>query len=98
MMSQFYKAWYTPDAMMLYVIGHVETETCQIKELISKAFVSLEGKRTTSASIPTLSLLSAEPIGFVLDKANRDMLSLADLEYALAPYPRIAGAYPLLAQ
>lgn len=74
MMSQFYKAWYTPDAMTLYVVGHVESR--QINELISKAFVSLEGKRATPAPMPTLAPLPAEPIGFMLDKAKRDTLSL----------------------
>lgn len=53
LMSQFYKTWYTPDAMTLYVVGHVESR--RINEQIGKAFAALEGKRTAPAPMPTLS-------------------------------------------
>lgn len=72
--TQFYKSWYTPDAMTLYVVGHVDSR--QMNELIGKAFSSLEGKRAAPAPVPTLAPLPAEPIGFMLDQAKRDTLSL----------------------
>lgn len=73
-LNQFYQTWYTPDAMTLYVVGHVDSR--QMNELIGRAFSTLEGKRSAPAPMPTLAPLPVEPIGFMLDQAKRDSVSL----------------------
>ncbi|MBI6547666.1 M16 family metallopeptidase [Xenorhabdus lircayensis] len=72
--ENFYRQWYTPDAMTLYIAGHVDRRL--LSERINQAFSSLEGKRQTPVSVPTLLPLKAATIGVVSDKAKQDRLSL----------------------
>ncbi|RAW87466.1 insulinase family protein [Photorhabdus laumondii] len=73
-LKQFYRQWYTPDMMTLYVAGHVDSRT--LPENISLAFSSLKGKRHTPATIAALSPMKPETIGIISDKKKEDTLSL----------------------
>ncbi|QKJ85131.1 zinc protease [Paramixta manurensis] len=72
--NAFYKQWYTPDAMTLFVVGNVDSRS--LTEQIGKAFSSLEGKRETPSPIPTLSPLPHEPVNLVNGDVTQDRLSL----------------------
>ncbi|QTF10445.1 insulinase family protein [Brenneria izadpanahii] len=73
-LRQFYKTWYTPDAMTLYVVGHVDHRS--IVEQIGKAFSSLQGKRQDPAPVPTLSPLPLQAISLMDKNVQQDTLSL----------------------
>lgn len=73
-LRQFYKTWYTPDAMTLYIVGHVDHRS--IVEQISKAFSSLQGKREDPTPVPTLSPLPPQAISLINKNAQQDTLSL----------------------
>ncbi|AOM41961.1 M16 family metallopeptidase [Xenorhabdus hominickii] len=72
--ANFYQQWYTPDAMTLYIAGHVDNRL--LSERINQAFASLEGKRQTPVPVPTLLPLKSETINVVSDKVQQDRLSL----------------------
>ncbi|MDC9590560.1 pitrilysin family protein [Xenorhabdus sp. XENO-10] len=72
--ENFYRQWYTPDVMTLYIAGHVDNRL--LSERINRAFSSLEGKRQTPVSVPTLLPLKAAIISVESDKAKQDRLSL----------------------
>ena len=73
-LSSFYKQWYTPDAMTLFVVGNVDTRS--LSEQINKAFSSLEGKREAPSPMPTLSPLPHQPVNLVNNDVSHDRLSL----------------------
>ncbi|MCP1438778.1 putative Zn-dependent peptidase [Erwinia persicina] len=73
-LNAFYKQWYTPDAMTLFVVGNVESRG--LVEQINRTFAPLQGKRETPAPVPTLSSLPQEPVNLVNAKLNQDRLSL----------------------
>jgi len=73
-LNAFYKQWYTPDAMTLFVVGNIDGRA--LVEQINKTFSSLRGKRYTPLPIPMLSLLPAEPVNLVNNQSNQDRLSL----------------------
>lgn len=73
-LSSFYKQWYTPDAMTLFVVGNVDSRS--LSEQINKVFSPLEGKRETPAPIPTLSPLPQQPMNLVNGNLSQDRLSL----------------------
>lgn len=73
-LSQFYKTWYTPDAMTLYVVGNVDARA--VTEQINRAFAKLRGKRATPAPMPILSPLPPEPISLMSDGVKQDTVSL----------------------
>lgn len=73
-LSNFYKQWYTPDAMTLLVVGNVDGRS--LSEQINKAFSPLTGKRQTPSPMPTLSPLPQQPINLVNNGLNQDRLSL----------------------
>ncbi|WP_426817201.1 M16 family metallopeptidase [Winslowiella sp. 2C04] len=73
-LSSFYKQWYTPDAMTLFVVGNVDTRS--LSEQINKAFSSLEGKREAPSPMPTLSPLPHQPVNLVNNDVSQDRLSL----------------------
>ncbi|MEH0876447.1 pitrilysin family protein [Pectobacterium cacticida] len=73
-LQQFYKTWYTPDAMTLYIVGHVDSRS--VIEQIGKAFSTLEGKREAPAPVPTLGPLPSQPISLMNDRVRQDTLSL----------------------
>jgi len=70
----FYKQWYTPDAMTLFVVGNVDSRS--LAEQINKVFSPLEGKRDQPSAMPTLSPLSQQPVNLVNNGLNQDRLSL----------------------
>ncbi|MBD2809543.1 insulinase family protein [Xenorhabdus sp. Vera] len=72
--ENFYHQWYTPDAMTLYIAGHVDNRF--LSEQINQAFSSLEGKRQTPVPVPTLLPLKAATIGVESEQAKQDRLSL----------------------
>ncbi|CAM3210226.1 pitrilysin family protein [Xenorhabdus nematophila] len=72
--ESFYHQWYTPDAMTLYVAGHVDNRL--MSERINQTFSSLTGKRQTPVPVPTLLPLKAATIGVVNELAKQDRLSL----------------------
>ncbi len=72
--ENFYHQWYTPDAITLYIAGHVDNRL--VSEQISRVFSSLAGRRQTPVSVPTLLPLKAATISVVSDKAKQDRLSL----------------------
>mgnify|MGYP000881536765 CR=1 FL=1 len=73
-LNTFYKQWYTPDAMTLFVVGNVDSRN--LSEQINKAFSSLEGKREVPSPVPTLSPLPLQPVNLVNNAVNQDRLSL----------------------
>lgn len=73
-LNAFYRQWYTPDAMRLYVVGNVESRS--LSEQINRAFSSLEGKRDAPAPLPGLSPLPNQPVNLVNNTITQDRLSL----------------------
>ncbi len=73
-LSNFYKQWYTPDNMTLYVVGNVDSRS--IMEQIGKTFSSLKGKRDMPAPLPTLSPLPHQPVNLMDSRLTQDRLSL----------------------
>ncbi|MDW8845123.1 pitrilysin family protein [Erwinia sp. MMLR14_017] len=73
-LSDFYKQWYTPDAMTLMVVGNVESRG--LAEQINKTFSLLQGKRDVPSPVPTLSPLPPQPISLVNNNLHQDRLSL----------------------
>lgn len=73
-LNAFYKQWYTPDAMTLYVVGNVDSRS--LAEQIAKAFAALQGKRSSPAPLPMLSSLQHQPVTLVNDRLAQDKLSL----------------------
>ncbi|MBD2814998.1 insulinase family protein [Xenorhabdus sp. Flor] len=72
--EEFYRQWYTPDAMTLYVAGNVDSRV--LPERLNQVFSSLEGKRQTPVVVPILLPVKAEILGVESDKAKQDRLSL----------------------
>ncbi|WP_455815071.1 M16 family metallopeptidase [Pseudomonas graminis] len=70
----FYKQWYTPDAMTLFVVGNVDSRS--LAEQINKVFSPLEGKRDQPSAMPTLSPLPQQPVNLMNNGINQDRLSL----------------------
>jgi len=70
----FYKQWYTPDAMTLFVVGNVDSRS--LAEQINKVFSPLEGKRDQPSAMPTLSPLPQQPVNLVNNGISQDRLSL----------------------
>ncbi|MFS2221590.1 M16 family metallopeptidase [Pantoea sp. B65] len=73
-LNSFYKQWYTPDAMTLFVVGNVDSRG--LSEQINKTFAALQGKRQTPAPMPTLSPLPHQPVNLVNNNISQDRLSL----------------------
>lgn len=73
-LNAFYKQWYTPDAMTLFVVGNVDSRS--LSEQINKVFSPLEGKREQPAPMPTLSPLPPQPVNLVNPALGQDRLSL----------------------
>ncbi|MDX5629983.1 MULTISPECIES: pitrilysin family protein [unclassified Brenneria] len=73
-LQQFYKTWYTPDAMTLYIVGHVDQR--YIVDQIGKAFSPLQGKRGEPVPVPTLSPLPLQPVSLIDTTVQQDTLSL----------------------
>ncbi|MEC5319509.1 pitrilysin family protein [Brenneria populi subsp. brevivirga] len=73
-LQQFYKTWYTPDAMTLYIVGNVDQRS--IVEQIGKTFSALQGKREAPAPLPTLSPLPLQAISLIDATVQQDTLSL----------------------
>ncbi|ACS87642.1 M16 family metallopeptidase [Musicola paradisiaca] len=73
-LAKFYKTWYTPDAMTLYVVGNVDSRA--IADQIDKSFSRLEGKRGTPSPMPTLAAMRPEPISLRDNTLRQDSLSL----------------------
>ncbi|MFK8256195.1 M16 family metallopeptidase [Erwinia sp. AnSW2-5] len=70
----FYKQWYTPDAMTLFVVGNVDSRS--LAEQINKVFSPLEGKRDQPSAMPTLSPLPQQPVNLMNNGISQDRLSL----------------------
>ena len=73
-LKAFYKQWYTPDAMTLFVVGNVDSRS--LSEQINKVFSPLEGKREQPSAMPTLSPLLPQPINLSNATLSKDRLSL----------------------
>ncbi|CCG89055.1 M16 family metallopeptidase [Erwinia piriflorinigrans] len=73
-LNAFYKQWYTPDAMTLFVVGNVDSRS--LAEQINKTFSPLQGKREQPAVMPTLSPLLQQPVNLVNNALGQDRLSL----------------------
>jgi predicted Zn-dependent peptidase len=73
-LKAFYKQWYTPDAMTLFVVGNVDSRS--LSEQINKVFSPLEGKREQPSAMPTLSPLLPQPINLANSTLSQDRLSL----------------------
>ena len=73
-LNAFYKQWYTPDAMTLFVVGNVDTRS--LSEQINKIFSPLEGKREQPSALPTLSPLPQQPVNLVNNAISQDRLAL----------------------
>lgn len=73
-LNAFYKQWYTPDAMTLFVVGNVDSRS--LTEQINKTFSPLHGKREQPAVMPTLSPLLQQPVSLVNNALGQDRLSL----------------------
>ncbi|WP_034945164.1 M16 family metallopeptidase [Erwinia oleae] len=70
----FYRQWYTPDAMTLFVVGNVDGRSTG--EQIAKTFSPLTGKRQLPSPMPTLSPLPHQPVNLVNPAISQDRLSL----------------------
>ncbi|MBD8163951.1 M16 family metallopeptidase [Erwinia persicina] len=70
----FYKQWYTPDAMTLFVVGNVDSRS--LSEQINKVFSPLEGKRDQPSALPTLSPLPQQPVNLMNNAISQDRLAL----------------------
>ncbi|MDR0218106.1 MAG: insulinase family protein [Enterobacteriaceae bacterium] len=73
--GEFYRQWYTPDAMTLYVAGNVDSRI--LSEQLNQVFSSLKGKRQTPVAVPALLPLKAETLGVESKNSKQDRLSLA---------------------
>jgi len=73
-LNAFYKQWYTPDAMTLFVVGNVDTRS--LSEQINKIFSPLEGKRDQPSALPTLAPLPQQPVNLVNNAISQDRLAL----------------------
>ncbi|QCR34669.1 pitrilysin family protein [Nissabacter sp. SGAir0207] len=73
-LTQFYRQWYTPDAMTLYVVGNVDSRA--LAEQIGKSFGGLTGKRETPPVLPTLSPLPPQAVTLIDSNLTQDRLSL----------------------
>ncbi|WP_158780675.1 pitrilysin family protein [Pantoea sp. BAV 3049] len=73
-LNAFYKQWYTPDAMTLFVVGNVDSRG--LGEQINKTFSPLKGKRNAPSPMPTLSPLPPQAVNLVNSNVNQDRLSL----------------------
>ncbi|MCI4236608.1 insulinase family protein [Dickeya dianthicola] len=73
-LSKYYKTWYTPDVMTLYVVGNVDSRA--IGEQIDRVFSPLQGKRVTPSPLPTLSAMPSAPISLMDSSVKQDILSL----------------------
>ncbi len=73
-LKQFYRQWYTPDMMTLYIAGNVDSRT--LPENINQTFSSLKGKRHTPATIAALLPMKPDTMGIISDKKKEDTLSL----------------------
>ncbi len=73
-LNAFYKQWYTPDAMTLFVVGNVDSRN--LVEQINKAFSPLQGKREVPSPMPTLSPLPPQPVNLMNGDVRQDRLSL----------------------
>ncbi|WP_449758046.1 M16 family metallopeptidase [Erwinia persicina] len=73
-LNAFYKQWYTPDAMTLFVVGNVDSRS--LSEQINKIFSPLEGKREQPSALPTLSPLPQQPVNLVNNAISQDRLAL----------------------
>ncbi|MBS0967978.1 insulinase family protein [Chimaeribacter arupi] len=73
-LNKFYRQWYTPDAMTLYVVGNVDSRS--IGEQITKTFGGLKGKRETPPVMPTLSPLPSQAVTLINESLSQDRLSL----------------------
>ncbi|MCP2002274.1 UNVERIFIED_ORG: putative Zn-dependent peptidase [Buttiauxella agrestis ATCC 33320] len=73
-LNEFYKKWYTPDAMTLIVVGNVDSRS--VADQINKTFGTLTGKRETPAPVATLSPLKRVPVSLMTDSVSQDRLSL----------------------
>ncbi|MBC3947396.1 insulinase family protein [Erwinia persicina] len=73
-LNAFYKQWYTPDAMTLFVVGNVDSRS--LSEQINKIFSPLEGKRDQPSALPTLSPLPQQPVNLVNNAISQDRLAL----------------------
>lgn len=73
-LNAFYKQWYTPDIMTLYVVGNVDSRS--LTEQINKAFSSLKGKREQPPAMPMLAVLPQQPVNLVDPAIGKDRLSL----------------------
>lgn len=73
-LHDFYKQWYTPDAMTLFVVGNVDSRS--LAEQINKVFSPLEGKRDQPSAMPTLPPLPQQPVNLVNKAISQDRLSL----------------------
>ncbi|MGJ3354803.1 insulinase family protein [Providencia sp. Je.9.19] len=72
--NSFYKKWYTPDVMTLYVAGHVDSR--MLSDSISQTFSSLEGRRSEPVSVAVLSAVKPQSIDMLQDRQTKDTLSL----------------------
>lgn len=73
-LQSFYRQWYTPDAMTLYVVGKVDSRS--LDEMINATFSALEGKRETPSALPVLSPLTPQAVSLMSDQVNKQLLSL----------------------
>lgn len=73
-LNEFYKKWYTPDAMTLIVVGNVDSRS--VAEQINKTFGELKGSRKTPAPVPALSPLKHQAVSLMSDSVSQDRLSL----------------------
>lgn len=73
-LNAFYKQWYTPDAMTLFVVGNVDSRS--VAEQINKTFSPLQGKRVIPTPMAVLPPLTPHPVTLLNGNLNQDRLSL----------------------